>query len=790
MSRQDTHDDFVAVWYMRVCKRDGRMEQMCLNKITDRLTKLQAPVGHTHRMVGHLQALDVDCVLVAQKTCAGLVDGILTTRIDEISSEVAVGLTTTHPDYETLAARILISNLHKKTSASVLETFTSLANYKNSNGDHTPLVNGDVMNCIQQHAHVLQNAVMYDNDFDYSYFGLKTLMKGYLQPRENPIERPQHMLLRVSVGIWGTDIANVVKTYRLLSSKKYTHATPSLFNLGTCAPHSASCYLMGTEDSVEALGESWTKASIISKSAGGIGLNITNVRGNGSIIRGTGGRSNGLVPLAQTFNMLTKWINQGGKRNGALALYLEPWHVDVCEFIQLRRPQGAEDLRARNIFLALWLNDLFMERVKQGSMWSLMDPDVCPGLTEQWGCGFNALYTDYERQGKYRRQIKAQDLWNLILRCQVESGMPYLLNKDASNAKSNQSNLGTIKCSNLCSEIIQFSDHHNTSVCNLASIALSRFVNNGQYDYRELHAVVQHVTMCLDHMLDVCAYPVPDAKTTNLRDRPLGIGVQGLADTFVALRLPFDSPEAAAINRNIFETMYHAALTASVGLAEAKGTYLSYTHSPASKGRLQFDLWNQTDPDGFPTNSTHMFDWPALRHKIKQYGLRNSLLIALMPTCSTSQILGCCESFQPINSNIYTRKTGAGSFVCINKPLVQDLHNLNLWSSHMKDQIIIADGSIQNIPQIPQHLKSLYKTIWEIKQKCCIDLAADRAPFVCQSQSMNLFLPEHSLRKLSAMLIYAWEKRLKTLSYYLHCRPEAKAVQVTTAPPECTACTA
>ena len=764
---------------MRVLKRTGELEQMCLNKITERLNKLRELEP----------ALNVDAVLVAQKTCAGLRDGISTSKIDEISSEVAVSLTTTDPDYESLAARILISDLHKRTSDDVHETFTRLHTHVNEHGEVQPLVNDEVMQAVSRHHVQLQDAMVYRNDYEYSYFGFKTLAKGYLQPKGAIIERPQHMLLRVALGIWKGDIDRVLSTYALLSSRKYTHATPSLFNLGTCSPHSASCYLMGTEDSVEGLGNAWTKASKISKGAGGIGFNVSNVRGTGSLIRGTGGRSNGIVPLARTFNMLTSWINQGGKRNGALALYLEPWHTDVFDFVQLRRPQGAEDLRARNVFLGLWLNDVFMSRVQRDEMWSIMDPDRCPGLVECWGEDFRVLYERYEKEGRYVRQMKAQALWTMILRCQIESGLPYLLNKDAANATSNHQNLGTIRCSNLCCEVVQYSDADNTSVCNLASMALSRFVRDGEFDHADLHATVQQVVHNLDHMLDVCAYPTKDAMTTNLRDRPLGVGVQGLADALIALSMPFESDQAASLNRAIFETMYHAALTASAAIAARHGPYPSYAGSPIERGLLQFDMWKQSGADGRPEKSSGMWDWGVLRKSIQQHGIRNSMLIANMPTCSTSQILGMNESFQPINSNIYSRRTGAGSFVCVNKPLVKDLQGLGLWSTEMKDEIIRRDGSIQGIQAVPQHLQELYKTVWEIKQRSCIDMAADRAPFVCQSQSMNLFLPEASIRRLSAMLMHAWQRRLITLSYYCHIRPEARAVQVTTLP-ACVACSA
>ena len=769
---------------MRVLKRNGSLEAMCLDKISTRLKQLVPAIGA-------LPALNVDHMMVAQKTCAGLFDGISTSEIDRISSEVAVSLVTTEPDYEAFAARIAISNLHKQTSPSVVETFTRLAHYVNERGEAQPLVTPAVLQAVKKNGRALQRLVDYDQDFSYSYFGLKTLLKGYLLgPAGRPIERPQHMLLRVAVGIWPDDASEAAETYRALSAKLYTHATPTLFNMGTPNPASASCYLLGTGDSVEALYDTLKQCALISKNAGGIGLHVSNVRGTGALIRGTGGQSNGLVPLARTFNQSTRLINQGGKRNGALALYLEPWHVDVFEFVQLRRPQGAEDLRARDIFLALWLNDLFFERLEADGQWSLMDPDACPGLPDAWGPAFRELYEGYEAQGRYVRRVRAQDLWTLVLQCQLESGLPYCLNKDAVNAKSNQQHLGTIKSSNLCSEICEVSDASQTSVCNLASVALPYFVADGRFDLDRLHRAVQRVIRNLDRMLDMASYPVDSAKATNLRDRPLGVGVQGLADTFIALRLPFRSDGAAKLNRDIFETMYHAALTASTALAAERGRHPSYEGSPASLGRLQFDMWDQCGEDGRPHRSTGL-DWAGLRTTVAEQGLRNSLLVALMPTCSTSQILGCNESFQPLSSVIYSRRTGAGTFVCVAKQLVKDLQALGLWGGGLKDEIIRRDGSVQGIAAVPADLQELYRTVWEIPQRCCIDLAADRAPFVDQSQSMNLFLADHSYRKMSAMLLHGWRRGLKTLSYYMHVRAEAKPVQVTLgAAQDCQACAA
>lgn len=769
---------------MKVLKRSNRSEDMSLDKISIRLKQLVAPIGS-------FPALDVDHMTVAQKTCNGLFDGISTQQIDIISSEVAVSLSTVDPDYERLAARILISNLHKSTKTSVLETVQDLAKFQNANGQAQPLVSDAVLAAVRKHHRQLQKLVDYNQDYAYSYFGLKTLLKGYLLgPPDKPIERPQHMLLRVAIGIWGDNYAQTAETYRMMSNRLYTHATPTLFNMGTRIPSSSSCYLLGTEDSAEGLMDSIKQCALISKNAGGLGLHVSNVRSAGSLIRGTGGHSSGLVPLAKTFNEVLKWFNQSGRRKGSIALYLEPWHPDVEDFVQLRRPQGVEDLRARDVFLALWLNDLFMRRVEADEMWSLMDPNACPGLSDAWGQGFEDLYTQYEREGKYARQIKAVRLWTLILECQVESGMPYCLSKDASNSKSNQSNVGTIKSSNLCCEVMLVSDHQNTSVCNLASIALSNHVHDGAFDHAKLHATTQRVVRNLDKMLDMACYPTPQAAKTNTRDRPLGVGVQGLADTFIALRLPFDSPEAATLNRHIAETMYHAALTASTALAGDVGHYDTYTGSPISEGRLQFDMWNQAADNGGPKDSCKLWDWKGLRAAVKKNGVRNSVLVALMPTCSTSQILGCNESFQPINSNIYSRRTGAGSFVCINRQLVKDLQERGLWSPELKDTIIRREGSVQGIPVIPADLQALYKTIWEIKQKVLIDMAAARAPFICQSQSMNLFLPEHSLRKLSAMLFHAWKSQLKTLSYYVHIRPTARPVQVTLPAEICEGCTA
>ena len=769
---------------MRVEKRNGKMEEMSLDKISLRLKQLLAPIGA-------LPALAIDHMPVAQRTCQGLFDGITTQQIDIISSEIAVSLTTTDPEYEVLGARILVSNLHKSTKTSVLETFQDLYRFQNSHGESQPLVSESVAAAVRSNHRQLQRLVDYNQDYAYSFFGLKTLLKGYLLgPANKPIERPQHMLLRVAIGIWGCDVNNVAETYKSMSNKLYTHATPTLFNMGTKIPASSSCYLLGTTDSAEGLMDTMKQCAMISKNAGGLGLHVSNVRGSGALIRGTGGHSSGIVPLAKTFNDLLRWFNQSGRRKGSIALYLEPWHVDVEDFVQLRRPQGVEEMRARDVFLALWLNDTFMRRVEADEEWSLMDPDACPGLADAWGDEFELLYTRYEREGKYVRRLKALKLWTLILQSQIESGMPYCLSKDASNRKSNQAHLGTIKSSNLCCEVMLVSDHKQTSVCNLASVALSNHIKDGSFDHHKLHATTQRVVRNLDRMLTVACYPTPEARETNARDRPLGIGVQGLADTFIALRLPFDSPEAAQLNRDIAETMYHAALTASTALAAELGPHASYQGSPISQGKLQFDLWHQTTATGSPTGSSRLWNWKALRDAVAEQGVRNSVLTALMPTCSTSQILGCNESFQPINSNLYSRRTGAGSFVCINRQLVKDLKEKGLWCQEVKDEIIFREGSIQEIRRIPQDLRDLYKTIWELKQKVLIDLAAARGPFIDQSQSMNLFLPEPSLKKLSLMLFHAWKAGCKTLMYYCHIRPEAKAVQVTLDPSVCEGCTA
>lgn len=761
------------------------MEAMSLDKISARLRQLTLKIGNA----GGLSA--VDSMMVAQRTCAGLYDGIRTSEIDRISSEVAVSLVTLDPEYETLAARILVSNLHKRTRSSIVETFEKLAGFVNEHGEKQPLVSGEVVASARKHQRALQKLVNYDLDFQYSYFGLKTLLKGYLLgPRNDPIERPQHMLVRVALGIWPDDIVQASETYKAMSNRLYTHATPTLFNMGTSTPACSSCYLLGTTDSVDGLMDTMKHCALISKNAGGIGLHVSNVRGTGALIRGTGGHSNGLIPMARSFNDLTRWINQGGKRNGALALYLEPWHVDVFDFVQLRKPQGVEEMRARDIFLALWLNDVFMERVEKDEWWSLMDPDTCPELVEAFGEKFRQVYENYERQKKFIRRVKAQDLWMLILQCQIESGMPYCLNKDAANAKSNQSHLGTLKSSNLCAEIMLVSDDKQTSVCNLASVALPNCVVGGAFDFDLLHKTVQRVVRNLDRMLDRSVYPTPLAKVTNLRDRPLGIGVQGLADTFIALRYPFESEEAARLNRAIFETMYHGALTASAELAGEKGHHPSYTGSPIANGKLAFDLWNETGTDGAPVRSSTGRDWTKLRQVIKKNGVANSVLMALMPTCSTSQILGCNESFQPINSVVYTRKTDAGTFVCVARQLVKDLQRLGCWSVELKDEIIRKNGSVQGIDAVPAHLQELYKNVWEIPQRCCIDLAADRGPFVDQSQSLNLFLPQHSFRKLSAMLMYGWRRGLKTMSYYCHVRMPVAPIQVTLNPETCESCTA
>lgn len=750
---------------MFVIKRDGRKQEVKFDKITARIQKLCYGLDSTH----------VDPVSVAAKVIEGIYDGVTTSELDNLAAEVAAMLTSNHPDYALLASRIAISNLHKSTNKSFSKTINELYHYVDcKTGKDAPLISEEVYQIVQEHAEILNASIIYDRDFGYDYFGFKTLERSYLlRMNGKVVERPQHMLMRVSVGIHKHDIRSAVETYHFMSERWFTHATPTLYNAGTPNPQMSSCFLLQTQsDSIDGIFDTLKACAKISQSAGGIGLSIHNVRATGSYIRGTGGTSNGILPMLRVYNDTARYIDQGGgKRKGSFAIYLEPWHADIHAFLDLRKNTGKEETRARDLFTALWIPDLFMKRVEENGQWSLFCPNEAPGLDDCWGEDFERLYTQYEDEGRARKTMKAQELWFKILDSQIETGTPYLLYKDACNRKSNQQNLGTIKLSNLCAEIIEYTAPEEIAVCNLASIALPRFVQNRIFDHQKLFEVSKVLTINLNRIIDGNSYPVLEAKNSNQRHRPIGIGVQGLADAFILMGLPFDSPEAATLNKEIFETIYFGAMTASKDLAAVEGPYESFSGSPLSKGMFQFDLWG--------VEPSYRWDWEQLRSEVSKYGARNSLLIALMPTASTSQILGNNECFEPYTQNLYTRRVLSGEFIVVNKYLMKDLVRLGLWNDALRQAIFSANGSIQQIEEIPDEIKQLYKTVWEIKQKVLIDMAADRGPFICQTQSLNLFIENPSFAKLTSMHFYAWKKGLKTGMYYLRTKAAAEAIKFT-----------
>nr|XP_051191878.1 ribonucleoside-diphosphate reductase large subunit isoform X4 [Lolium perenne] len=770
---------------MYVVKRDGRQEAVHFDKITARLKKLSYGLSQDH----------CDPVLVAQKVCAGVYKGVTTSQLDELAAETAAALTASHPDYASLAARIAVSNLHKNTMKSFSETVKVMYTHVNErSGLMSPLIADDVYEIIMKNATRLDSEIIYDRDFDYDYFGFKTLERSYLlKVGGKVVERPQHMLMRVSVGIHKDDIDSAVKTYHMMSQRWFTHASPTLFNAGTPRPQLSSCFLICMkDDSIEGIYDTLSECASISKSAGGIGVSIHNVRATGSYIRGTNGTSNGIVPMLRVFNDTARYVDQGGgKRKGAFAIYLEPWHADIFEFLDLRKNHGKEENRARDLFYALWIPDLFMERVQSNEQWSLFCPSEAPGLADCWGDEFNNLYKKYEREGKAKKIVSAQSLWFDILKAQIETGTPYMLYKDSCNRKSNQQNLGTIKSSNLCTEIIEYTSPTETAVCNLASIALPRFVRengvpieshpaklvgssgskNRYFDFNKLAEITSLVTWNLNKIIDINYYPVETARRSNMRHRPIGIGVQGLADTFILLGMPFDSPEAQQLNKDIFETIYYHSLKASAEIAANEGPYETYVGSPTSKGILQPDMWNVVPSE--------RWDWPAVRGMISKVGLRNSLLVAPMPTASTSQILGNNECFEPYTSNIYSRRVLSGEFVVVNKHLLHDLTEMGVWSPVLKNNIIYQDGSVQKITEIPDDLKAIYKTVWEIKQKTVVDMAVDRGCYIDQSQSLNIHMDQASSGKLTSLHFHAWSKGLKTGMYYLRTRAAADAIKFT-----------
>ena len=784
---------------MRVIKRNGDYEDVSFDKVLNRLKKLS-------------HDLNIDVSEIAQKVCTRIYDGVKTTELDELAAHMCSSLSVENPEYSTLASRIIISNHHKNTSPSFSETVQILYNSKDVNNEPSPMISDEMYNIVMKNKEKLNSYIDYTRDFLFDYFGFKTLERAYLmRVNKKVIERPQHMWMRVSIGIHGNDIREVLQTYDLMSKKYFTHATPTLFNAGTNRPQLSSCFLCSmNDDSVSGIYDTLKELALISKYAGGIGIHIHQIRGKGSHIRGTNGVSNGIVPMLRVFNNTARYIDQAGKRLGSIAVYLEPWHTDVEGFLELRKNHGNEEDRCRDLFLALWIPDLFMERVKENKKWSLMCPDYCRGLSDVYGDEFKTLYEKYETEGKYTKQVNAQDLWFKILEAQIEQGVPYILFKDAANKKSNQKNLGTIKSSNLCAEVLIYSSPEETGVCNLASICLPSFVNNDNnnfFDFEKLHEITKIITKNLNKVIDKNFYPTEKSRVSNLKHRPIGVGIQGLADVFVQMGFPFESDEAKKLNKDIFETIYHAAVEASMELSKKRtkiiqdiqngvcdedinnyvnefeknviqgkypGAYTSFEGSPMSNGQFQFDLWEQQ-----PSNR---YDWDLLRKDVIEHGIRNSLLISPMPTASTSQIMGFNESFEPFTSNIFQRKTLSGEFIIINKYLVNDLLKLGLWNKEMKDLILLNSGSIQNIKEIPENLKMLYKTAWEIKQRNIIDMSADRGIYICQTQSLNIFMEDPDFQKLSSMHFYSLSKGLKTATYYLRTRPKAKTQQFTIDP--------
>ena len=749
-----------------VIKRDGRRETVKFDKITARI----------ERLCYGLDVNFIDAIAVAKKVIEGIYDGIRTEELDNLAAETAASLTTRHPDYATLAARIAISNLHKTTSKSFSNTMKRLYTYVDpKTNENASMISREVYEIIRENAALLDSSIIYDRDFGYDYFGYKTLEKSYLLKVDGKVvERPQHMLMRVAVGIHGRDIDAAIETYNLMSEKWFTHATPTLFNAGTPKPQLSSCFLLTMQDdSIDGIYETLKQCAKISQSAGGIGLSIHNVRATGSYIKGTNGTSNGIIPMLRVFNDTARYVDQGGgKRKGAFAIYLEPWHADIFEFLELKKNHGKEEMKARDLFYAMWIPDLFMQRVKDNDVWTLLDPNECPGLYDSYGDEFERLYEKYERDGKGRKTIKAQELWFAILESQVETGTPYILYKDHANRKSNQKNLGTIRSSNLCTEIMEYTSKDEIAVCNLASIALPKFIENGKFSHEKLYEVTKVITRNLNKIIDINYYPVVQARRSNMRHRPIGIGVQGLADAFILLRMPFDSDEARALNKDIFETIYYAAVESSMELAIEHGPYETFKGSPISQGIFQFDMWNIKPSSG-------RWDWESIRAKVVEHGVRNSLMVAPMPTASTSQILGNNECFEPYTSNIYTRRVLSGEFVVVNKHLLKDLVKLGLWNEKMKNKLISENGSVQNIDEIPSNIKELYLTAWEIKQKTIIDMSADRGAYICQSQSLNIFMRDVNFGKLTSMHFYAWEKGLKTGMYYLRTEAAADAKKFT-----------
>jgi ribonucleoside-diphosphate reductase alpha chain len=750
---------------MQVIKRDGRKEEVSFDKITARLRKMTYGLDTNY----------VNLIEVSKKVIMGLYDGVTTVELDNLAAETAATMATIHPDYALFAARIAVSNLHKQTEKSFSKVIDELYHYVDpKTGARAGLIGDETHRIVQEKKSRFDSAIIFDRDFEFDYFGFKTLERSYLlRMNGKVVERPQHLFMRVAVGIHGADIDAAIETYNLMSERWFIHATPTLFNAGSPKPQMSSCFLLTmTDDSIAGIFETLSRCALISQSAGGIGLSIHNIRATGSYIKGTGGTSNGIIPMLRVFNDAARYVDQGGgKRKGAFAVYIEPWHADIFEFLELKKNHGKEENRARDLFYALWISDLFMERVKADADWTLFDPNEAPGLFDVYGAKFEAMYHQYEKEGRGRKVVKARDLWNAVMESQTETGTPYILYKDAANQKSNQQNLGTIRSSNLCTEIIEYTSKDEVAVCNLASIALPKFVINGKFDFDKLVEITKVATRNLNKVIDVNYYPIPEAKNSNMRHRPIGLGVQGLADAFILLGMAFDSDAAKQLNIDIFETIYFAAITESAALAEKRGTYESFQGSPMSKGMFQFDLWGVTP--------SKRWDWDGLRERVKKVGIRNSLLVAPMPTASTSQILGNNECFEPYTSNLYTRRTLAGEHIVVNKHLMRDLVRLGLWDEEMREAIMAANGSVQGIEDIPKEVRDVYKTAYEISQKVIIDMSADRGAYICQSQSLNVFMEAPTFAKLSSMHFYAWQKGLKTGMYYLRSKAATDPIKFT-----------
>ena len=764
---------------MKIKKRDGRLEQLSFDKIIYRLKKIC-----NDKVLGALKSIDPD--IVAQKVVSSIYDGVTSCELDEEAARIAVSMID-NLQYQKLASRIIISNAHKNTHECFSEVMERLYNNTDKLGKHAPILADDIIEIIRKHKNTLNFAIDYNRDYLFDYFGYKTLERSYLQKiwnvkneRMEIIERPQHLYMRVAVGIHKDDIESVLKTYHLISQHYYTHATPTLFNAGTRLASLASCYLIGSDDSIEGIFKTITDCGKISKLAGGIGVHITNIRAKGSMIRGTNGLSDGIIPMIKVYNETARYINQGGKRKGSFALYLETWHADILEFLDLKKNQGHEDMRARDLFYAMWISDLFMKCVEEDSDWYLMCPDECPGLSDTYGEDFEKLYNKYVTERRYKRVVKAQEIWRKILDAQIETGTPYICYKDAVNKKCNQKNLGTIKSSNLCAEINLYSDDKEYAVCNLASIALPKFVkydhiNKPYFDFEHLRQISEYIIHPMNKVIDHTYYPVPETKLSNMKNRPVGLGIQGLVDVYVKMRLPFESEDAKKLNKEIFETIYYGSLRGSIELAKRDGAYSSFQGSPFSEGKLQFDLAAEYDGIDLTNYLSGRWDWDSLKQDLVKYGSRNSMLLALMPTASTAQIMGNSECFEPVDSCIFKRRVLSGEFIVVNKYLVEDLEKLNLWNNELKDMIIANDGSIQNIDIIPDDIKQLYKTVWEISMKSVIEQCHDRGVFIDQTMSMNLFMANPNYKRLTSMHFYAWKKNLKTGMYYLRSKSSASA---------------